>query len=134
MAARTKAEVSLRKVRAAISNGSALLDHVDHRSVWMRRLRDLVADHATDLGGENELSTAQRVLVRRAAMLTVQTEMMERRWDENNGEASAKQIDGYQRTVNTLRRTLEAIGLERRARDVTPDPLTYARTHYSEAR
>jgi hypothetical protein len=42
------------------------------------------------------------------------------------GEAQPDQLDLYQRTANSLRRLLEAIGLQRRSRDVTPDPLEYA--------
>ena len=34
-------------------------------------------------------------------------------------------IDEFQRTSNSLRRLCESIGLERRARDVTPDLQTY---------
>jgi hypothetical protein len=120
MADRKQAEISLRKVRSAISNGSSLLSgDVDHRSASMRRLRDLIADHASDLGGEEMLSSAERALVRRAAMLTLQTELMERNWQQNDGEASSKQIETYQRVVGALRRTLQTLGLQRRPRDVT---------------
>jgi hypothetical protein len=89
----------------------------------MRRYRDLIADHVADLGGEDNLSTAELALVRRASMMILQTEMMEQRWQENNGEASPKQIETYQRTVNTLRRVLETLGLQRRQKDVTPTTL-----------
>jgi hypothetical protein len=41
------------------------------------------------------------------------------------GEAQPDQLDLYQRTANSLRRLLEAIGLQGRPRDVTPDPLEY---------
>ena len=34
---------------------------------------------------------------------------------------TAKQIERYQRCTNTLRRVLETLGLERRARDVTAE-------------
>jgi hypothetical protein len=55
-------------------------------------------------------------------MLTLQAEMMEAHWAANaNGEATPGQVDGYQRLVNTLRRVLESLGLERRVRDVTPN-------------
>jgi hypothetical protein len=117
---RKRLDVTLRKLRSSISNGSSLLVDVDHRSAWMRRLRDLIADHIRDHGGDEMVSGAERILIRRAAMLTLQCEMMEARWSENEGEASAKQIDVYQRTANTLRRLLATLGLERRARDVTP--------------
>jgi hypothetical protein len=114
---------SLACFKSAITNGSALLHNVDGRSATMRRLRDLITDHANDLGGVEALSTAELALVRRAAMLTLQLEMMEARWQENGGEASAKQIETYQRTANTLRRLLESLGLQRRSRDITPSTL-----------
>jgi hypothetical protein len=116
---RKQPELSLSKLRSSISNGSSLLADVDHRSAWMRRLRDLIADHVADLGGEHALSTGEMALVRRASMLTLQLELMEARWQENNGEASAKQIETYQRTANTLRRLLESLGLQRRPKDVS---------------
>jgi len=116
---RYKSELSLSKLRSAISNGSTLLGGVDHRSAWMRRLRDLVGDHVADLGGANALTTAELALVRRASMMTVQLELMESRWSENAGEASPKSLETYQRVVGSLRRTLESLGLQRRPKDVT---------------
>lgn len=131
--AQKRPEVSLSKLRSGISNGSMLFPDVDHRSAWMRRLRDLIADHVSDLGGEDLISTSEAILVRRAAMLCLQLEMMEARWAQNEGEASAKQIETYQRVTGALRRVLETLGLQRRARDITPDPLTYARRYDREA-
>jgi hypothetical protein len=79
----------------------------------------LIGLHIDDLGGESSVSESKKVLVRRAAMLTLQLELMERRFAQaENGEASGPQIDAYQRCTNTLRRTLEALGLERRAKIV----------------
>jgi hypothetical protein len=124
-AERKRPEVNLTKLRSAISNGRTLFHDIDHRSAWMRRLRDLIADAVSDLGGAANISSAEMILIRRAAMLTLQTEMMEAHWAENEGEASSKSLETYQRTTNTLRRTLEALGLRRRARDVTPDLATY---------
>ena len=118
---RGKTDVSIAKLRSAISNGSTVvLGHCDHRSAALRRLKDLVNDAISDLGGADMLSSAEMILVRKSAMLALQTEMMESNWARNNdGEASTKQIETYQRTVNTLRRVLESLGLERRAKDVT---------------
>jgi hypothetical protein len=117
---RKRTSPTLACFKSSITTGTRLLHDVDGRSAWMRRLRDLIADHVSDLGGPDVLSTAEKALIRRAAMLTVQTELMESRWNENNGEASPRQIETYQRTANTLRRLLESLGLRRRARDVTP--------------
>lgn len=114
-------EITLKKLRSAITNGRVMFPDVDHRSAWMRRLRDLVSDHISDLGGEDNISSAEMLLVRRGAMLALQLELMERNWAEHNeGEASADALQLYQQVVNTLRRTLESLGLQRRQRDVTP--------------
>src|SRR5215472_8364577 len=125
MAGRKRTAPSLTRIRSAITNGRRVLANTDHRTAWMRRLRDLVAQHLTDLGGEEATSQAEQVLVRRAAMLTLQLEMMEARWAANDGEADAKQIETYQRAANSLRRVLESLGLKRRAKDVTPSLSEY---------
>src|SRR5215203_260163 len=117
---RAPRDLTAAKLRSAVSNGSSLGD-LDHRSAWARRLRDLIADHIADLGGLAAVSEAERVLVRRAAMLTLQLELQEQRFCQNDGgEASASQIESYSRCTNTLRRTLESLGLKRPPRDVTP--------------
>ena len=84
----------------------------------MRRLKDLCADFYSDYQPE---SAAERSLIRRAAMLTLQCELMEARWNATDGEAPAKALDAYQRTTGALRRTLESLGLERRPKSVTTD-------------
>lgn len=116
------ADLTLSKVRSAITNGATLLADLDHRGAWARRLRDLIAGQTADLGGDEAISAAERVLIRRAAMMTLQLELQEQRFALNDGgEATSRQIETYQRTTNTLRRTLEALGLERRPRTVSPD-------------
>src|SRR5262245_15704562 len=82
--------------------------------------RDLIAQHTADLGGESNISQAQLSLIRRAAALTVQLELWEAQFAEDNG-AKPQALDQYQRCLNSLRRVLEALGLERRVRDVTPE-------------
>jgi hypothetical protein len=118
--------VSLTRVRSAISNGRFLLHDIDHRSAWMRRLRDLVNDHVTDLGGPDSLSSSELVLVRRSAMLTLQAEMLEQQWAGNGGQARLDELEAYGRATNSLRRLFESLGLERRAKDVTPRDMTSA--------
>jgi hypothetical protein len=105
--------------KSAITNGSALLENTDHRSAAMRRLRDLIADHVTDLGGQDALSSAEMALIRRASMMILQLELMESKWQENNGEASPRQLEVYQRVSGGLRRLLETLGIQRRPRDVS---------------
>src|ERR1035437_1044201 len=107
------------KGRSRMSNGSAVLLGVDGRDTWARRLRELIALHLSDLGGDDAVSEAERSIARPVATLTVELERMEAVFAVA-GEASPEQIDLYQRTANSLRRLLEAVGLHRRARDVTP--------------
>jgi hypothetical protein len=118
-AARPVADLRTRRLRSRITNGSALLPDIDHRSAWMRRFRDLNELHLNDRGGEAAASEAEKALVRRGACLIVELEQMEQRFALNGG-GTIKQLECYQRMTNTLRRVLESLGFERRARDVTP--------------
>ena len=63
---RKRAAPSMACMRSAISNGTVLFEGIDHRSAWMRRLRDLIADYVSDLGGEDNLSSSEMILVRRS--------------------------------------------------------------------
>jgi hypothetical protein len=121
----TPIDVPKPQARSRVSNGSAILPGVDGRSTWVRRVRDLMGLHLSDLGGDHAVSEAERSIIRRVATLTVELERMEAGFAVA-GEAQPDQLDLYQRTANSLRRLLEAIGLQRRPRDVTPDPLEYA--------
>jgi hypothetical protein len=84
----------------------------------------LIAEHVGDLGGPDNTSVAERSLVRRAAVITTELEMLEAKFAAA-GQASADDLDLYQRTAGNLRRLLEAIGLQRRSRDVTPSLADY---------
>ena len=105
--------------RSRVANGSELLPGVDGRSAWVRRCKELIADHIADLGGEANTSAAERSLIRRASVMTVELERLEVKF-ATAGEASPVDLELYQRTAGNLRRLLESIGLRRRARDVTP--------------
>ena len=115
------------QARSRISNGSSILPGVDGRSCWARRLRDLIDLHLSDLGGEDAASEAERSIIRRAACLTVELEHLELAF-ALAGAATPEQLDLYQRTANSLRRLLESVGIERRARDVTPSLSEYLAT------
>jgi hypothetical protein len=68
----TAAELHARgQARSRITNGKGLLPNVDGRSLWVRRLRDLINLHTTDLGGAENCSAAERSLIQRASCLTV---------------------------------------------------------------
>jgi hypothetical protein len=108
------------RLRSRVTNGSSLLPELDGRSLWARRYRDLIALHVSDLGGEAGVSQAQLSLIRRAAALTVELERWEARFAADDG-APAEALAVYQRCLNSLRRTLEALGLDRKARTLDLD-------------
>lgn len=119
-AAKNRAQPGDKKFgRSRLSNGRELLPGIDGRSAWVRRCKDLIADHVQDLGGLENVSVPERSIVRRAAVLTTELERLEVKFAEADA-ASPEQLDLYQRTANSLRRLLESVGLERRARDVSP--------------
>ena len=111
--------------RTAIGNGSRVLDGVDGRSHVARRHVEISASIASDLGGAALLSEAQLQLIRSAAGLVILRE------DLDSKAVNGERIDvaTYCRISNSLRRVLGTIGLKRVPRDITPDPLTYARQY-----
>jgi hypothetical protein len=100
--------------KSRITNGSALLPGIG-RSSWVRRCRDLITLHLGDLP---DASVAEQSIIRRASTLTVELERMEAVF-ATAGEASPSDLEIYQRCANSLRRLLEAVGLQRRQRDVS---------------
>ena len=136
-AGRTAHPVRAPNTRSRVSNGKQLFVELRNGdSAWARRLKDLMADHASDLGGADAISAAEQALIRRCAMLAVQLEMMEQRWAAKGGEAGLKELEVYQRTTGGLRRVLQTLGLHRRPRDVTPSLSEYLRSkqiEYEEA-
>jgi hypothetical protein len=112
------------KQRSAVTNGTTLLPGVDGRSAWIRRCKDLIAEHLVDFGGEDNASAAERSIIRRACVLTVELEQLEAKF-ASAGQSSTEDLDLYQRTAGGLRRLLEAIGIQRRPRDVTPTLTEY---------
>jgi hypothetical protein len=103
--------------RSRVTNGSALLLGTDGRSAWVRRCKDIISAHLNDR--PNNTSEATRSIIRRASVITVELERLEVKFAQA-GEASAHDLDLYIRAAGNLRRLLEAVGLEREPRDVTP--------------
>jgi hypothetical protein len=89
---------------------------IDGRSRASVRTRQLVKAFETDMGGADRLTTGQQQLVQRAAVLATQLEDFEVRW------ALGEPIEflDYLTAINVQRRVLLAIGLERRAKNVSP--------------
>lgn len=111
------------RARSRVSNGKALFaEPTDQRLAWPRRLRDLLTLHINELGGENNVSAAERSIIRRVATITVELEILERKFALSDG-ANPTDLDLYLRAAGGLRRLLEVVSLKRVARDITP-PMT----------
>ena len=82
----------------------------DGRGAWTRRWKDLVASHASDLGGEG-LSEAQISICRRASAIECELEAMEGRMSASHPIA----IEVYGRLASRLCRLLELIGIKPRS-------------------
>jgi hypothetical protein len=104
--------------RSKIANGAALATG-DGRSAWARRAREIVGDHIGDLGGIDNCSSSEVSLCRRGAALTIELERLEVKFSQSENGASNLDLEVYQRTVNSLRRIFECLGLQRRPRDTT---------------
>jgi hypothetical protein len=104
-------------LRSRITNGSTLLPGVDGRSAWVRRCKDVITAHISDLGGTDNCSAAERSIVRRASVMTVELERLEAKFAKA-GEADFNELDQYARVSANLRRLLESVGLQRRAKPV----------------
>jgi hypothetical protein len=93
------------------------LADLDHRTLAAKRASALVAAFETDLGGADRISTAQRELCRRAAILGALIEDAEVAWIKRERFALAD----YLGAVNSQRRVLQTIGLQRHAHVVNGD-------------
>jgi hypothetical protein len=119
------AVVNVRKGRSQVTNGRRVFVEADQRGPWTRRFKDILAQIVADLGGADVLSEGQRQIARRAATLSIACERLE-------GEiAEGKDVDleTYGQLTDRLGRCFNRLGLRRQARDVTPDPLAFARTY-----
>jgi len=104
------------RARSAVTNHKDLLPGLDGRSATARRFRDLVNAFVADMGGLDRCSEIKLGLLRRLAATTVQAEMLEARMV--NGEAI--DIATLCTLASTTVRLSQRLGLERRARNVTP--------------
>ena len=101
--------------RSRVTNGNSLFaEPVDGRSAWARRFRDLIELHVADLGGPENLSEAQRRLIRRVVTLETEMERLECKFVKDDG-GSNRTLDRYMRMANNLRRLLLTLGLECKA-------------------
>jgi hypothetical protein len=110
--------------RSKITNRGHL-PHLDNRTLWPRRLRDLMALIVADCGGIDALSEAKLAVIKRACVMIVELEQRELQFAEHG--ATDLQLEQYSRVAANLRRMLESVGLDRVPKNVTPDLQTYLR-------
>jgi hypothetical protein len=91
------------------------LSQLDGRTIAAKEARDLAAALERDTGGDP--SAALRVLIEQGACLSALCGDYGRRW--LTGQLGADEVPSWLSSVNNLRRVLETIGLERRAKNVT---------------
>jgi hypothetical protein len=123
--------------RSRISSGRDLLPTVDGRSAWallFRNTCELLADH---VGGLERLSEPERMTIRRAAALECELVHLEDDFAKERLAGRAPytpDLDLYQRITNTQRRVLDALGMQRRPREVgDPDLHDYLRAKAANA-
>ena len=95
------------------------LDHLDNRTLASRRVHQLIANITRDLTGDDDqsrLTEGTRQLVQRAALLAAIIESNEAQWLGGD----AVDLSNYFAAINTQRRILCTLGLDRKAHDITP--------------
>jgi hypothetical protein len=112
-----------------ITNGRTLPKGIDQRTVWVRRWKDINRLLLSDLGGETEVSEAERAIVRRASTMLVALEALEGEF-ATKGDATAVQLEAYGRAANAVRQLLETTGIKRRPKDITPDLQSHIAERY----
>ena len=116
---REQTVISKQTQRSALTNGSALFLDGDGRSAHARRFRDIIEGVESDLGGPDGLSTAQRSIIRKAAALDVAIEATVSRIGKGDS-LDATEVEKMNSSMGTLLRLYSALGLDRKAKDVTP--------------
>ena len=91
---------------------------------------DFYAALVAHCGGETVISEPRRMLCRRAALYEVELVVLENSMAElrcKGHQPDYEGLDLYNRLGGNQRRTLEAIGLDRKPRDISPNLATYMR-------
>jgi hypothetical protein len=107
--------------RARNTNGSNFLPGIDGRSHQARRMYDVAAQVAVDLGGADRLSETRISLIRRFASLSVLLEEQE----VLIARGEPVDVSAYSHMASTLVRLALRIGLKRTAKDITPTLAEY---------
>jgi hypothetical protein len=122
-------EVRKSKARSRVTNGRDLLPGIDGRSTVARRFHDIVSAILVDQGGLDRCSESRLQLIRRFAAAAVIAEQME------SCLANGEEIDVSQHALlcSSLVRLAQRIGIDRRARSITPSLPDYLDTAEAKA-
>ena len=92
------------------------LADLDGRTVAARLAKDTISAIESDLGGAENITTAKRQIIESAAVTSAMVADMGSRW------LAGEQIDLalFTTLCNSQRRLLESVGLDFKARDITP--------------
>ena len=115
--------------RSRITNHRDVLPNIDGRSGAARRYRDILAAVIADQGGFDRMAEARVQLVRRFAACAVLCESQEARL------ASGEELDisEYSTLTSTLVRVAQRIGINRIAKDITPNLQEYTAAQEADA-
>jgi hypothetical protein len=97
-------------------------------------MRDTLRSLEVHCGGE--LSETQRLAARRVSTLEAELVYLEDKFAQARAagrEPDIAELDLYGRLADRQRRLTDPLGWQRTPRDVTPDPLEYARQHSESA-
>ncbi len=94
------------------------IEALDRRTAAAQSALKLIETLSSSLGGDDQLSAQQRQLVTRAALTGAMVADFEARWVAGEPVPLAE----YLAAVNTQRRVLATLGLERRQKDITTTP------------
>src|SRR6266705_5479927 len=126
-AARTKRGLRSARTQSIVTNGKRLHVVATGNTPWARRFRDVFDQIAADMG--DELSEAQRQIIRRCSLIAIECEKVE--CEAAIGKIlDSHTLDVYGRNASRLGRELQRLGfkgLRRRPKDVTPSVRQYAR-------
>ncbi len=110
------------RTRSRVSNATVLMDRVDGRSALARRFRDILAQIVVDQG-DSGISEAKMALIRRFCATVIMAEAIETELVEGR----EVNVEKHALLVSSLVRLAGRIGIDRKARDISPSLGDYLR-------
>jgi hypothetical protein len=109
------------KPAASKLRGLKTLNQIDGRTFASKRAHQLIRALSLDISPGGDLTESMKQLIQRAAILGALIESSEAQWLAGD----AVDLNAYFMAVNSQRRILITLGLDRRTRDVTPPLAQY---------